>query len=66
MILDGAGEASQPSPTHEEPGPYMNATVFPAPEDNGTRTVVHLLPNGARGIEPLCVSWSRSNATLVV
>ncbi|WP_232085434.1 RNA-guided endonuclease InsQ/TnpB family protein [Conexivisphaera calida] len=49
-MSDGTGEAPQPSPERTEPGPSMDVTVFPAPEDNGTRAVVvRLLPNGAQG-----------------
>ncbi|WP_174448049.1 hypothetical protein [Conexivisphaera calida] len=34
-MYNGAGEAPQPSPERVEPGPLMDVTVFPAPEDNG-------------------------------
>ncbi|WP_232085443.1 RNA-guided endonuclease InsQ/TnpB family protein [Conexivisphaera calida] len=49
-MSDGAGATPQPSPALvEEPGPSSEITVFPAPEDNGTRAiVVRLLPNGAQ------------------
>ncbi|MGC9178576.1 MAG: hypothetical protein ACP5G6_09275 [Conexivisphaera sp.] len=47
-MSDGAGEAPQLNPALEGPGPSMNTTVFPAPEDNGVRaSVVRLLPSGA-------------------
>ncbi|WP_174447824.1 hypothetical protein [Conexivisphaera calida] len=49
-MSNGAGEAPQPSPAPQEPGPSTDVAVFPAPEDNGTRAVVvRLLPNGAQG-----------------